>query len=75
MFDLTKEQLSALDTHPVVAYFGLKAVAAALGYQVMKRNPSLDNTKGIERELLNIVLNDHDTFYQWVEDFMEGNFT
>ena len=74
MYNLTSEQLAALDTHPVVSYFGVKAVAAALGYQVLKRNPSLDNAKGIEKELLNTILNDHDTFYQWVEDFMEGNF-
>lgn len=75
MFDMTREQLAAIEGHPVVSYFGLDATVAALGYQVMKRNPNLDNATAIERELLNTVINDHDTFFQWVEDFMEGKFT
>lgn len=63
-----------LKTHPVVEYFGLKATKAAIGYQVMKRNPTEDTADSIEKELLNIILNEHDTFFQWVEDFMEGRF-
>ena len=63
-----------LKTHPVVEYFGLKATKAAIGYQVMRRNPSLDTADQLEAELLETVLHDHDTFFQWVEDFMEGRF-
>jgi hypothetical protein len=63
-----------LMTHPVVAYFGLNATKAALHYQVMKRNPTLDTADQLEAELLETVLHDHDTFFQWVEDFMEGKF-
>lgn len=74
MFDLTKEQLGAIETHPVVSYFGLNACVAAIGYQVMKRNPTLDNAAAIEKELLNTIINDYDTFFQWVEDFMDGKF-
>jgi len=66
--------IEVLMTHPVVAYFGLNATTAALGYQVMKRNPSLDTAAQIEAELLETVLYDYDTFFQWVEDFMEGKF-
>ena len=69
---MTDEQI--LLTHPVVAYWGLNPVKAALGYQVMMRSPTVDTAEVIEKELLNIVINDHDTFFQWVEDFMDGKF-
>lgn len=65
---------SVLKNDPVIAYFGLAWVKAALGYQVMKRNPSPDNAAMIEKEVLGVMLNDKDTFFQWVADFVEGNF-
>lgn len=74
MFDMSKEQLAIIQTHLVVAYWGIKPVTAALGYQVMKRNPTEETAAVIERELLNTILEDHDTFFQWVEDFMDGKF-
>lgn len=74
MYNLTDEQMAIIQTHPVVAYFGMTAVAAALGIQVMKRAPTEENADVIEKEMLDIILNDHDTFFQWVEDFMDGNF-
>ena len=74
MYNLTDEQMAIIQTHPVVAYFGMTAVAAALGIQVMKRAPTEENADVIEKEMLNIILNDHDTFFQWVEDFVDGNF-
>ena len=74
MYNLTSEQMATLQTHPVVAYFGMNAVAATLGYQVMKREPTVENADVIEKEILNTILNDHDTFFQWVEDFMDGKF-
>lgn len=74
MYNLTSEQMATLQTHPVVSYFGIKAAVAALGYQVMKREPTVENADVIEKEILNTILNDHDTFFQWVEDFMDGKF-
>lgn len=74
MYNLTSEQMAIIQTHPVVAYFGMNAVAATLGYQVMKREPTVENADVIEKEILNTILNDHDTFFQWVEDFMDGKF-
>ena len=74
MYNLTDEQMAIIQTHPVVSYFGMNAVAAALGIQVMKRSPTLENAEALEKEMLDVILNDHDTFFQWVEDFMEGKF-
>jgi hypothetical protein len=74
MYNLTNEQMAIIQTHPVVSYFGMNAVAATLGYQVMKRAPTEETAEAVEKELLNTILNDHDTFFQWVSDFMEGNF-
>lgn len=74
MYNLTDEQMAIIQTHPVVSYFGMNAVAAALGVQVMKRSPTLENAEALEKEMLDVILNDHDTFFQWVEDFMEGKF-
>lgn len=63
-----------LKSDPVIAYFGINWVKAALGYQVMKRNPTPETTAQVEREILDTMLNDKDTFFQWVADFVEGNF-
>ena len=74
MYNLTNEQMAIIQTHPVVSYFGMNALAATLGYQVMKREPTVENADAIEKEILNTILYDHDTFFQWVSDFMEGEF-
>ena len=74
MYNLTSEQMAIIQTHPVVSYFGMNAVAAALGVQVMKRSPTVETAEALEKEMLDVILNDHDTFFQWVEDFMEGKF-
>ena len=74
MYNLTSEEMAIIQTHPVVSYFGMNAVAAALGVQVMKRSPTLENAEALEKEMLDVILNDHDTFFQWVDDFMEGKF-
>ena len=66
--------LAILNTHPVVAYFGINWVKAALGYQIKLRNVTEDNYQEVEAEMLETILHDEDKFFQWVADFVEGNF-
>ena len=66
--------LAILNSHPVVAYFGLNWVKAALTHQIKLRNVTEENYIEVEADMLETILYDEDTFFQWVADFVEGNF-
>ena len=71
MFNLTLEQLNAIQTHPVVAYFGLDTTVSAIRQYVNAYGPTLDNAALLENTLLDMIINDHDAFFQFVEDRLE----
>ena len=72
MFNLTIEQLDAIQTHPVVAYFGFDTTVSAIQQYVMAYGPTLDNDAFLESTLLDMIINDHDAFFQFVEDRLDG---
>ena len=64
------EMLPIFNTHPVIAYFGMDTIIEVMTWYVQAYGPTLDNADLLEKELLHMMMNDHDGFFQMVEDYL-----
>ncbi len=62
--------LPIFNTHPVIAYFGMDTIIDVVTWYVQAYGPTLDNADLLESELLHMIMNDHDRFFQMVEDYL-----
>ena len=64
--------LPIFNTHPVIAYFGMDTIVEVMTWYVQAYGPTLDNAGLLEKELLDMMIHDHDGFFQMVEDYINA---
>jgi len=66
------DMLPIFNTHPVIAYFGMDTIVEVMTWYVQAYGPTLDNAGLLEKELLDMMIHDHDGFFQMVEDYINA---
>jgi SUMO ligase MMS21 Smc5/6 complex component len=66
------EQLPIFNTHPVIAYFGMDTIVEVIQWYLTQEEPTLDNVAIIEKRMIDIIINDHDRFFNMVEDYLDA---